>query len=65
MKNEFHAMRWIIVTPDGKSMVNAIGNTQTDAFEKACTELGNRNTVDRLKNHGYSAIEVQLKQVTR
>jgi len=51
------------LTPNGKSMINAIGENQTQAYENAAFELGNKNTVDKLKAFGYSCIQVQITEL--
>ena len=52
--------KFVIVTPNGRSVIDAIGNNQSDAWEAACAVLGNRLTVDKMKGQGYKIHEVQL-----
>ena len=63
MARPFTTKRFIVLTPNGKSMINAIGENQTQAYENAAFELGNKNTVDKLKAFGYSCIQVQITEL--
>ena len=59
MARPFTTKRFIVLTPNGKS----IGENQTQAYENAAFELGNKNTVDKLKAFGYSCIQVQITEL--
>jgi hypothetical protein len=59
----FRAKSFIVLAPSGKSMVDAIGQTMTSAWDNAVSVLGNKITVDKLKILGYKCIQVDLTEV--
>lgn len=63
-REPFSTKRFIVLTPNKKEMVDAIGSTITKAFEAACEVLGNKLTVDKLKAYGYSVVQIEIREVS-
>lgn len=63
-KEPFNTKRYIVLTPNKKDMVDAIGSTITNAYESACEVLGNKLTVDKLKAYGYSVVQIEIREVS-